>query len=290
MQCLALMDVALFINGVFESVLLEIIAAQDERDGGQSYLQPYKGGVIKCLKKNIPSAAAPMRLYISTTKNLSNICYVAEIVGWEDKRAISQERRQEIRSHLEHFQPGEVALFDGVGDKGKKAINLTTIQNLRKLDSLLPTSVLIKVSDRRRLEKRSRSGGWSPVFDLGDLLQLPVETRRQYEDDLGREVRTAEDLSDAGLAARLAQAPKVPQRIQIISTGFRRNAAVIVAALRRAKGLCEKCHASAPFARRSDGSPYLEVHHWKPLSEGGEDTLENAAALCPNCHRQAHHG
>jgi 5-methylcytosine-specific restriction protein A len=34
----------------------------------------------------------------------------------------------------------------------------------------------------------------------------------------------------------------------------------------------------------------LEVHHKKQLSEGGEDTVENAIALCPNCHREAHYG
>ncbi|OOL15317.1 hypothetical protein BXQ27_32765, partial [Klebsiella aerogenes] len=26
------------------------------------------------------------------------------------------------------------------------------------------------------------------------------------------------------------------------------------------------------------------------LSNGGEDSVENAIALCPNCHRQAHFG
>jgi len=26
----------------------------------------------------------------------------------------------------------------------------------------------------------------------------------------------------------------------------------------------------------------------KPLAEGGSDTILNAAALCPNCHRAAH--
>jgi len=26
------------------------------------------------------------------------------------------------------------------------------------------------------------------------------------------------------------------------------------------------------------------------LSEGGEDTIDNAGALCPNCHKQAHFG
>ncbi|WP_442967956.1 HNH endonuclease [Rheinheimera sp.] len=36
--------------------------------------------------------------------------------------------------------------------------------------------------------------------------------------------------------------------------------------------------------------PYLEVHHRIPLAEKGEDTLENAIELCPNCHIQAHFG
>ncbi|MBP6603727.1 MAG: HNH endonuclease [Verrucomicrobiales bacterium] len=27
-----------------------------------------------------------------------------------------------------------------------------------------------------------------------------------------------------------------------------------------------------------------------PTQSGGEDTINNAAALCPNCHREVHHG
>ncbi len=60
--------------------------------------------------------------------------------------------------------------------------------------------------------------------------------------------------------------------------------------MRRASGKCELCGCDAPFYRASDGSPYLEVHHWITLSDGGEDTVENAGALCPNCHGQAHFG
>lgn len=44
-----------------------------------------------------------------------------------------------------------------------------------------------------------------------------------------------------------------------------------------------------PF-RRLDGEIFLEVHHIIPLSEGGEDTVANAEALCPNCHREKHFG
>ena len=44
-----------------------------------------------------------------------------------------------------------------------------------------------------------------------------------------------------------------------------------------------------PIAQ-AGGTPYLEVHHRVPLAENGEDTVKNAVAICPNCHRKAHDG
>jgi len=58
--------------------------------------------------------------------------------------------------------------------------------------------------------------------------------------------------------------------------------------LREANGRCECCNGEAPFVR-IDGSPYLEVHHAVPLADGGPDTVDNAIAVCPNCHRRLHH-
>ncbi|NWJ82977.1 HNH endonuclease, partial [Enterobacter sp. SECR19-1250] len=55
------------------------------------------------------------------------------------------------------------------------------------------------------------------------------------------------------------------------------------------KGKCQSCKRDAPFLKE-DGTPFLEVHHIEWLSKGGEDSVENAIALCPNCHRQAHYG
>ena len=37
-----------------------------------------------------------------------------------------------------------------------------------------------------------------------------------------------------------------------------------------------------------EGKPYIETHHIDWLSKGGEDTIENTVALCPNCHRKMH--
>ena len=88
----------------------------------------------------------------------------------------------------------------------------------------------------------------------------------------------------------MAQAPKLPKKTKVLATEYIRNADVIAEVLLRANGRCELCDQPAPFARRADGSPYLEVHHKKWLSDDGEDTVENAHALCPNCHRRKHYG
>jgi 5-methylcytosine-specific restriction protein A len=68
-----------------------------------------------------------------------------------------------------------------------------------------------------------------------------------------------------------------------------RSAAVRTYVLARAKGVCECCDREAPF-KLHDGSPYLEPHHTKRLADGGPDNPRWVGAICPNCHREVHHG
>jgi 5-methylcytosine-specific restriction protein A len=89
---------------------------------------------------------------------------------------------------------------------------------------------------------------------------------------------------------RLESAPRKPARRLVEVVQFQRNPDVVAEVLSRADGECERCEQRAPFTRRSDGTPYLEVHHIVQLAEDGDDTVENAIALCPNCHRRAHFG
>ena len=69
---------------------------------------------------------------------------------------------------------------------------------------------------------------------------------------------------------------------------FVRSPYVRAAALLRANGICQDCSEPAPFKKKSNGQPYLEVHHIKPLSQGGADSTQNTIALCPNCHSKRH--
>lgn len=66
-----------------------------------------------------------------------------------------------------------------------------------------------------------------------------------------------------------------------------RDKDVVVEVHKRSNGVCELCGSHAPFKDQA-GKPYLEVHHIVWLSWGGEDSVENAVALCPNCHRKMH--
>jgi 5-methylcytosine-specific restriction protein A len=89
---------------------------------------------------------------------------------------------------------------------------------------------------------------------------------------------------------RLKSAPVEVDKIEVKTTVFLRNPDVVADVIDRAMGVCERCRNPAPFIRAKDGTPYLEVHHKTLLSNGGEDTVENAIALCPNCHRELHYG
>jgi len=88
----------------------------------------------------------------------------------------------------------------------------------------------------------------------------------------------------------LINSSKIPEKTYAKIAVYKRNPDVIIEVLERSKGTCEHCGVFAPFLRKSDNSPYLEVHHKIRLADGGEDTVENAIAICPNCHRALHYG
>ncbi|NTZ42143.1 HNH endonuclease [Altererythrobacter sp. SALINAS58] len=108
--------------------------------------------------------------------------------------------------------------------------------------------------------------------------------------DFLKKVAVAKRGSRQDRLSRLKNASKRPAKVITSSTAYLRNPDVVAEVLFRSNGTCEGCGSKAPFKRNADGSPYLEVHHMKHLSEGGEDIVENAIAVCPNCHRREHFG
>jgi len=109
-----------------------------------------------------------------------------------------------------------------------------------------------------------------------------IETLRQK-----KEKKTSR-ISSKALKKMVESQPKSkPSKRTTSSETYERDEKVVKYALLRAKGVCELCGNKAPFMK-IDGSPFLEVHHIDFLSNGGDDTIDNVSALCPNCHRKMH--
>ena len=109
----------------------------------------------------------------------------------------------------------------------------------------------------------------------------PMPLAAAFADDVDERVRKAKPI------ARPAGNP-APASKAAASTVFDREPEAVAHVLQAAAGTCEVCAAPAPFAKPG-GLPYLEVHHLRRLADGGSDTVTNAVACCPNCHRELHY-
>lgn len=134
-----------------------------------------------------------------------------------------------------------------------------------------------------QLEKRH-------FYVIKKMLEV-VNTPLNYIEEFDEAVSKSLKISNEERMERLNnKKDTIPEKIERVSSDFRRDPNVVADVLVRAKGECEKCGSPAPFNRACDGTPYLEVHHKIRLADGGEDTVENAIAVCPNCHRELHFG
>lgn len=145
--------------------------------------------------------------------------------------------------------------------------------------------------------------GLVPAANVGtavkDIIKRSIERSGHIQHDAISE-EVIEPTSDPALLEtrvimlRKRGIPKVPEgsttpaRTVGETIRFVRDPQVVAWVLEVANGSCESCKSSAPFLKE-DATPYLEVHHIKWLSQGGSDTVSNAVALCPNCHRRLHY-
>ncbi|EMC4135125.1 HNH endonuclease [Cronobacter sakazakii] len=112
---------------------------------------------------------------------------------------------------------------------------------------------------------------------------------RQVKSEFEEAIESAAKLPSSTRERILATESKTPVLTEVTTRVYKRSPYVVAEVLLRANGKCQSCRCDAPFLKE-DGTPFLEVHHIEWLSKGGEDSVENAIALCPNCHRQAHYG
>ena len=120
------------------------------------------------------------------------------------------------------------------------------------------------------------------VFELRPLeaIQELVEAEGPPPGATLEELRQRAQSAAAGPSQPITQASR---------TVYQRSRDVRNYVLARANGNCEGCASPAPF-QRVDGTPYLEPHHLRRISDGGPDHPAHVIALCPNCHRRVHAG
>lgn len=135
--------------------------------------------------------------------------------------------------------------------------------------------------------------GLKPAKNVGANVASEIEAMiaeaegRQFVPVAAFEIEAREEARKKHLAK--PQGNRRPASTSSAITQYQRDAAVKAWVLQQANGKCESCDQPAPF-NGSDCQPFLEVHHVRQLADNGSDTVTNAVALCPNCHREAHYG
>lgn len=204
-----------------------------------------------------------------------------------------------LKNHRIYFDSELYAKFfpnDSFGEReedGKRGNNVLFIAGGDKYET-----DIINKKEGKYLKRINPRKSFTPYLNslkksgvvAGQKLSITREGDRLYRLDCFSKLTESPADLKAERKIRLASASKKPERKVVETVVFVRNPDVVDEVLERANGICEKCENKAPFFRKSDNSAYLEVHHKIRLADDGDDTVENAIALCPNCHREAHYG
>lgn len=115
---------------------------------------------------------------------------------------------------------------------------------------------------------------------------IAVSEKLINEKNAARE-KNAEKLTNEQVLKRARNASRKAATRNTVAKTFDRDPNVMEYAKRWANGICQLCEKPAPYKNKKN-KPHLHTHHIKWLSKGGEDTIENTVALCPNCHDKMH--
>ncbi len=200
---------------------------------------------------------------------------------------------------------GDIFHYTGMGQKGDQSLDFAQNKTLAESDNngvgvyLFEVFIdkkysyigQVELSSPPYFEKQPDEGGNirnACVFPLklksGKAPAISSEySKIAYE----KKEKQARKLSNEEIQNRAKNAKKKPGHRDTVSQQYDRDPWVAEHAKRRANGICKLCLQPAPFKNKV-GEPYLETHHIVWLSKGGDDTIENTVALCPNCHSKMH--
>lgn len=184
-------------------------------------------------------------------------------------------------------KPGDEISIYILGDKDRKSVRASYYHSRREGSNRLP-------EPRMGLEIIS---AW---LNVGDVFLLATDEIDLFAIKLNDNILSETSSEDDGfeliselpvevINRRAKSAPRKAKKVKSNRAVYIRDPYIIEFAKRRAAGKCEMpgCKYKAFIAE--NGKPYLEGHHIQPLSENGEDSVDNVAALCPACHREQHY-
>jgi len=165
----AMRDEALFLNGVPEEVLEDILKVQLHLPEQILYLQPYSSERIVHLAEDPPRVDDPMRLFASLTDGLPTVRYVGEVVGWDSKLELSGGRLHLLNRIIYFLQPTEPGVYGMGKAEGRDCANLLHVWRLRKLSKPFSVVQLTNVNTGAPLsDQRKTAGGWVYVTNPDD--------------------------------------------------------------------------------------------------------------------------
>ena len=225
------------------------------------------------------------------------------------RRSIKTNTLVLVSNHIESIYDdrwdGDVLHYTGMGRDGNQSLSF---QQNKTLSESAENGVLIqlfevfeaqsytyigqvKLAGKPYQEAQPGGGGgtrkvWMFPLKLVDA-KSPVISGDIANVAYRKKAKEARRLEDAELLRRVSFSSSKASSRRISTNQYNRNPWIAEYALRRAGGKCELCNKNAPF-KDNKGIPFLEIHHVIWLSKGGDDSIENTAALCPNCHRMMH--
>lgn len=161
---------AIFFNGIWKSVLQEILEIQTHLPEQILYLQPFSTERVVQLAEHPPSVDDPVRLFASVTDDLATVRYVGEIVGWDDKRRLAGRKLNALNRVIRALQPNEGGVYGIRRPEKPDMVNLIHVRRMQELSSPFSVGELTLTSTGEpHSTKRASAGGWSYVVDPGDL-------------------------------------------------------------------------------------------------------------------------
>ena len=213
-----------------------------------------------------------------------------------------------ISSHVESIYEdrwdGDVLLYTGMGLNGDQSLDFNQNKTLSqsqvngvqvflfeqfKVNEYTYLGPVELTSEPYTEQQPGQNGYLRTVY----IFPLKLKTGERYIDEetiqtwQEKRQKQAKKLSLDELKNRASKSNPISNEYKTVVKQYVRSAYVVEFAKRLAKGVCQLCDQPAPFHDKK-GIPYLETHHIVWLARGGEDTISNTVALCPNCHKRMH--